>query len=221
MPKILFWIFQVFVILLFCVNLILYLKIRNRILLVNNLRTFFWYPLVAVFIGIIYYANLFHLLPYDTSNRADQISLIFHYSFLGRFIYIEVGKNRIYKYCFWLFLPIIIYFIYTGLINHTLIAYSITNASLFTLCCFYFYFLFQSPPVLDLLKQPGFWICCGILLGCGLLIPFYSFSNYFLRIKDRHMFYLLGIFSNFGYAIMHIFFIKAYLCLKPLRRLLL
>ena len=50
-------------------------------------------------------------------------------------------------------------------------------------CVYYFYELFQLPETLNLLRQPAFWICSGLLIFCTVSFPLIGLTNYIYRIS--------------------------------------
>ena len=181
--------------------------------------TFYLYPLVGALISILFWSKYFGFFPGEIFRIVNRLSILYHFSFLSFFIYKEVGRSKKFKFFAILFFIIIIPFLYNDIYKMTLISFSMANTFLFVLCSYYFYNLFSTPPILNLLKEPSFWICCGILLGCGLLIPFNAFNRQFLNlIVNKDIFYLLGVLSGLGYVVMYSFFIKSWLCMRRLAK---
>jgi len=59
---------------------------------------------------------------------------------------------------------------------HT-ITYSIGGLIIVALCIYYFFELFQITPTMNLLRQPAFWICSGLLFYYSCTFPLYGFNN--------------------------------------------
>ncbi|MEJ7611687.1 MAG: hypothetical protein WKF88_10960 [Ferruginibacter sp.] len=207
--------FQVLLTSLYFINLFLFLKVRKNKNIEGLLQTFYLYPLVGALVSMLFWLRHFDLFPKDIFRIINQVSVLFHFSFLSFFIYKKVDRSKIYRFIAIVFFIIIIPFLYNDMFKGTFVSFAIANGFLFILCCFYFYNLFSSPPVLNLLQEPAFWICSGILLGSGLLIPFNAFNRQFLNlILNREIFYLLGVLAMLGYIVLHFFLIKSFLCTR-------
>ena len=184
----------------------------------SYMKLFFLYPLVGCLIVILFWIKYFNYLPLRSFIYINTVSLIFHFCFFGIFIYNAVLKKRILKYTLVVFLLIIFIFIYRDIINKSAIAFAVTNTFLWFLSIYYFYNLFLDPPIINLSKEPSFWVCCGILLGCGIIIPFKIFNPYFIIKLNKDALFLLGSISTLGYGIIHLFLIKANLCILRLQK---
>ena len=219
MGPLIFWIVQGIICSLYFVTLYMAYKTRKTTSYPSNFKDFLWYPLIGSILTVFYWLKYLNIYALPYFVLINKTSLLFHFGFLSRYIYIEVNKKAAFRYTAICFFIIQIPFVYFDIINHTILSFSVTNGCLFILCCYYFYYLFLAPPILNLFKEPSFWVCCGILLGSGLLIPFYSFSRDISKIiTNLNAHYLLGTLSTLGYGIMYIFFIKAYLCILLQRK---
>jgi len=210
-----YYITQIVVSCLYILSFLCAIIVTPKLSPANHLRSFFWYPLAGCIMTILYWSKFFNLIPFGTYIITNKISLLYHYSFLSYFLYKGVNKKKSFGYIAILFLLIIIPFVYWDIVCKTVFGFAIVNGSLFILCCYYFFNLFVSPPVLHLNKEAVFWVSCGILLGAGMLIPFFLASLSSLQITSTSVGYLFGICAILGYGIMHTFFIKAYLCCLP------
>ncbi|CAN5741360.1 hypothetical protein BH11BAC4_BH11BAC4_15890 [soil metagenome] len=181
------------------------------------MKGFFWYPTVAAFFII-----LVIIVSYFLNNKEsyvsilNNISLIFHYSFLGLFI-IRVLPNKpnqiLAKITFTVFLALIFFLLitYDNTQRNTL-AFGIANFGLMLFCLWYYFQLFNTIPIFNLLREPCFWIITGIFFSMSIHVPIF-FSMGYLKNKISFQNYrLLIAVSLFCYGIMHLFFIKAYIC---------
>ena len=79
-------------------------------------------------------------------------------------------------------------------------------------CIFFFYKLFKNLFYQNILKEPAFWIVTGLIFCSTLSLPIYALYSYikshFSPLVTSNFFSL----SNILIIIMHLFFIKAYLC---------
>ncbi len=178
---------------------------------------FFLYPLVAIIVfSPSFFAIFISKSFYQFGHILNNLSLIFHFSFLSFFIFraMSMGKNNNY---FYLIFGIFISFIFVLLFNGTLKklngpAFATTNFGLAVFCIIYYYRLFDNLPIVNLRREPAFWIITGIFFCMSLNIPMFAFYNYLKsRISSNNLMLLKSI-GAFGYTLMHVFFIKAYLC---------
>ena len=182
------------------------------------MNNFFWYPLLAFIVALpgmvaTFFGNNQFWKP---AHLLNNISLFFHYSFLSTFIIkiLPRGKNdKILKIVFIFFLILIVLLLFTDdlkKINGP--AFAIANLGLTVFCMTYYYYIFNTPPVLQLRDEPSFWIITGIFFCMTLHIPMYATYNYLHGRISSSTFILFGSISAFSYTIMHLFFIKAYIC---------
>jgi hypothetical protein len=181
------------------------------------MKMFYVYPLVGSFVTFIIFLNAYNVLPYVFAHHINLASVFFHYIFLGRFMYIVCDKNQSIKVIAIIFFVVITFFIVYDFLNVSYTAISISNSFLFVLCLFYFFSLFIAPTKVKLFQEPSFWVCCGIFFGSGFIIPSTALLKY-LTFNSISLKYLYGLIALIGFAIMYIFFIKAFLCLPRLRK---
>lgn len=187
--------------------------------LINNsnapayMKDFYWYPLIGVITTLPAYVNL--NLSDELIIGINNVSLTFHFSFLSLFIIriMPLKKRTSCIYLFLFFLSVIIF----GLVRNDITiplnkVFASASFGLTVFCLLYFYQLFNNAPLLNLLREPSFWIVTGVFFAMSLCIPFAVFIDY-LRSNLPTEYYI--IFSNllmFCYTIMHLFFIKAFIC---------
>jgi hypothetical protein len=210
-----FLIIQSFTVLLFFIQLVLSIKVSRLPYCPINMKYFYWYPAVGISIGIFIYSGRFHFLPRNLATILNTISICFHFLFLSLIIYKELIIKWFLKYLFFLFCLVLILLIIADLKNSTGESFAFSNGCLFIFCIYYFYELFKSDPIVDLNNRPTFFICAGIFVGAGLIVPFSLMHRYLVLLNiPRDTIYFYGMLSNFGYFIMNMFFIKALLCIN-------
>jgi hypothetical protein len=208
---------QSFVLCIYLVTFIIAFWLPNKREIPDYMKNFYWFPLVGSMVTIIILLNAYGILSYSFAHYVNAVSIFFHYVFLSRFIYIVCNRNKRIKIIAIFFFMITTFFIVYDFFNFSYIAISISNASLLLMCLFYFYLLFTSPVKSKPSKEPSFWICCGIFLGSAFIIPSSAFLRY-LGSYSSSVGYILVIVACFGFAIMYLFFMKAFLCLPTLRK---
>ena len=195
--------------------------IYSIIILKNNnipkyIKGFYWYTIVTINIALVHISEkYFNLIPKDFFRILNLVSLIYHYTFLSLFIsqFLILKKQRKYfKVLFIIFIIMLIAFIFTDIINHSVISFAIANLGLIMFCIFYYNQLFKNIPILNLLKEPSFWIITGIFFGMSITIPISLMGGYLYHNLSKNIYYSIATIMPFGYGMMHLFFIKAFLC---------
>ncbi len=181
------------------------------------MRGFFWYPMIGV-LAIIpgFIARNFCESWYVFGAIIHKFSILFHYSFLSIFIFraIPGKKNNIYLTIIFLtFLFLILFFLLrVNIETRSDHSFAIANFGLVIYSIIYYYYLFNNNPTFNLLKEPAFWIITGIFFSMSVHIPiFLAMDNLHYKIPINTYRILICV-SIFCYFLMHIFFIKAYLC---------
>lgn len=182
----------------------------------NYMKGFYWYTSVGLFIITLqFFSHYLHIIPKEIYRVINLLSLLFHYTFLGFFILRSLSDSKDIKQLkiiFWLFIPLIIYFIIIDINNYVVFAFAITNFGLLIFCIIYYYQLFKNTPTLNLLTEPSFWIITGIFFGMSTTIPISIIGGHLLHNIPRNIFLSISLLVPFGYSVMHLFFIKAILC---------
>ncbi len=185
------------------------------------IKYFFLYPTLSLIFFLNKYFALYNMnyrqfMSIDATQIIYNLSFILHYLILGYFIKINFSddkQNNIFSIIFWCFLIIIT----TLILSHDLrqkngFAYGITNTCLILLCIIYYQQLFKSPPTIILVHSPAFWIINGIFFGMATTIPL-NFSGNFFFANNNENIAIIKKLGSLSYIIMHLFFIKAYLCI--------
>ncbi|MEP6677293.1 MAG: hypothetical protein ABJA78_19185 [Ferruginibacter sp.] len=179
--------------------------------------TFFWYPVVALSFTIFYFLKEYlKLFPSQFYSVANNLSLLFHFVFLSIFIInSEHTKTKKRSYLvFWGFLIlVIISLILKDISFGNRLAFGIANSGLVILCIFYYYSIVKNTGSLALAADPSFWVANGIFFGMILNVPTYIARNFIDKENSYEIWSVLFAVCSFAYIIMHIFFIKAYLCI--------
>lgn len=174
------------------------------------MRGFYWYCAAGILVGIPFFLPFdFYINPIFLNN----ISLIFHFSFLSLFMIRVTPKKKYLNIIFIFFLSLIVFFLSMGdLTQHLTYIFSISGLGLTFFCVVYYLQLFNTLPILNLFREPSFWIVNGVFFGMSLIVPLGASLEYFY-IKLNYSFYLsFASVYAFCTVIMHIFFIKAFMC---------
>ncbi|MBU3714080.1 MAG: hypothetical protein FGM46_03945 [Ferruginibacter sp.] len=217
--KLIFFAAQCFSIML---SFIFSLRIINNHKIPKYLEGFYWYNIVAFFFALLSFVETF-ITGIKISPFLLNFSLLFHFIFLGSFIIKTMPTSSLTKWlkvAFVIFTVLLLAYILSDnffKINNK--AYSISNFSLTIICLFYYFQLFRKPPILSLKEMPSFWIVSGVFFGMGINTPFSAIVDFFKNkpmIINHVFFYVL--MTN-GYIIMHLFFIKGFLCSSKVKKI--
>ena len=109
------------------------------------------------------------------------------------------------------FLDLVNIFLIQGIGHFHTITYSLGCLLIVLLCIYYFFELFQSPNSVNLLQQPAFWICSGLMFFYCCSFPIFGLSNFLLslpRVIIRHINTIITLLNVFLYSM----FTLAFLC---------
>jgi hypothetical protein len=204
--------FSIIILISFISSLRVFLKQKETPIL---LRGFFIYNIAVIIellliwlastqlINKVYFLN-FHLTAISFNFLYLSVFIVSHLK-IGRLIYLTYGVVA-------LVLVVTIrslipeYEYYNGKVV------VIPHLGLLILSAIYFYQFFQTNLSNDLLFDSAFWIITGIFCCSVLVIPIMAIKEYLKNSLSPSTYVSITIFAGVGYAIMHIFFIKAFLC---------
>lgn len=183
----------------------------------DYMKKFYLYSVAAgVFAVYNFLQKYYSISTKNVAGLVNSILLLYHFIFLSLFIYKVIPKNNTGKnviYLFALFLIVILYFLITNDPSKPQsTAYAFANFGLVIFCCVYYLKLFEDMSAINLVKEPSFWIINGIFFCMCATIPINSLRDYFLDKIPYNLFLLMGAIISFAYGVMHLFFIKAYIC---------
>lgn len=184
---------------------------------VGYMKGFYYYSLVAVCLTSVLMFDLIgdneilHL-----TVILNKISFLFHYIFLSVFIYRTlntVTHKKIFIILFFVFLLIVLTTICKTVSQSTsFLINSLTNFFLVIFCLIYYYDLFNGIPVKNLFNQSSFWVVTGLFLCLSVAVPLNVLKTLFLAQSNSDLNLFVTSIAVFFYSVMHLFFIKAYLC---------
>ncbi len=107
-------------------------------------------------------------------------------------------------------------------LNHSVAVFQTKSYSLGCLlivafCIYYYYELFQLPFAIDLLREPAFWICSGLLFYFSCSFPLFGFLNS-LKSPSLYIVFHLDIILNLLDVFLYSSFIIAFLCRIKIRK---
>jgi hypothetical protein len=180
------------------------------------MRGFYWYSVVGAIVCLLFwYSRLFS--EKELFVKINLASLLFHYWFLGNFFkkILVPSNNKIGNIFLFLSLFILIVFVIINLITKTTsLSFTTANFVLLVLSLGYYFQLFQKAPNQILFNEPAFWVVTGVFIAMGISLPVILFSDFIRMHKTftKEEYYFLNLIAGIPNAIMHIFFIKAYVC---------
>ncbi len=187
------------------------------------LRGFYWYSIIGALTSLMLLSSIFFSpIRIPMFSRINSVTLIFHFSFLTFFIFRILKNDRVVtflKVCFWIILFLLIVSIANDVYFDTCsLSFCVANVSLFLFCLFYYYQILHFIPAVSILKEPSFWIITGIFIGMGLSFPMIIFLDFFSLNTSLQLKREIQFLGNLPYIVMHLCFIKAYLCSSQIQK---
>ncbi|MBS1661281.1 MAG: hypothetical protein JST68_09550 [Bacteroidetes bacterium] len=145
-------------------------------------------------------------------NNIETLLVVSFDLFLVREIVVRKSAKTVFIYvltCYPLFALIDIFFIQPGLF-HT-ISYGLGCLLVVAACMYYFWELFQQRSSPDLVRQPAFWICSGLLFFYTCTFPIYGFTKLMQALPTAIIENLVAIFVLLN-ILLYLSFTIAYLC---------
>ncbi len=128
---------------IFIVELILAIRISKNENVLPIMRTFYWYPIIGIFVTFIIVFQYYNKVFSDVAFRVNIFSLLFHYLFLSYFILNSIHKMKYFKIIIWILFLCIAILITNNILNKHLDSVAFTNGCLFFFSLFYFFFNLQ------------------------------------------------------------------------------
>lgn len=199
--------------LIFLCELILALKIFSNNSVQNVIKLFFFYPLIGTIVTFFFLLNHFNLDSEHFAHILNIVSLLFHYLFLSFFIYNVTEKSKRFKIIVFFFFILLLISIFNDILNLFSNSFAFANGCLFVFSFYYFYYLFNGQAVVYLPTNPIFYICSGIFIGSGLIVPSTIMVKYLSLLNvSIATIKILSVGSGIGYLLMNLLFIKALWC---------
>lgn len=181
------------------------------------MKWFFLYPQIALLVSInsicgsllsLYPINLF----FTIQSYLFLVDLFFWCLFFLQILNDKKDGNKI-TILFSITLFTAFYLLFFSKVDKSnlhIVALSAICKTIF--CIFFFYKLFKNLYYQNILKEPAFWIVSGLIFCSCLSLPFYGLNSYIkLQFPPLIASNIFSV-SNMLIIIMHLFFIKAYIC---------
>ena len=145
-------------------------------------------------------------------NNLDTLLVISFELFLVRQIVASPKAKKIFLYIL-LTYPVLsvinIFLVQTSDVFHTM-TYSLGSLLIVAACIYYFWELFQQKYSVNLTRQPGFWICSGLLFYYSCTFPLLGLSNLlqaYPKVILQNLLYILILLNIFLYLSFSIAFL--------------
>ncbi len=189
------------------------------------MRFFIWYPIIAIilmFINAIFYYKVIEIKNrFQILGLISNLSVFAHFIIVGRFIVLQIDNKPSRSIISFFHLIIIgflflMFFFVSSFNNLSTLQIFVSSLCLFIFCMVYFFKILknQTKDLGDIRISPEFWIISGVFLSMGLLIPIPIVFNMLRQSSTKDLIRVLSIINCSCYIILHLFFLKAYLCLK-------
>ena len=184
------------------------------------LRMFPWFLLLTVVVEIFEnYRASYHINNLFLANPFSVLTFCFYFYTLYLIIRNKLAR-KIIRVLIWLY-PVIaffnIYFIQKAGVFHT-ITYCLGCLLVVAICIYYFLELFRLPYSVNLIRQPAFWICSGLLFYFTCIFPMYGLNaivaSNVTRAMMKTLIFLLTLLNVFLYSS----FTIAFLCRLKTRK---
>jgi len=183
----------------------------------SYMKGFFFCPLLSLLVSVNSISSRFFLLYTIEKNFFIQTILHLCDLLFWTLFFLKISKDkkdfRNIKILFISTLVIAVQLVYfNNSDNPNLHIHALSSMCKTIFCIFFYNNLFKNLPKQNILLEPSFWIVTGLFFYSCLSLPFYALNSYikqqFLPVIYSNIFSI----SNMLIIIMHLFFIKAYLC---------
>ena len=181
------------------------------------LKRFYLYPLLVALLSLNTIAAIyFHLYSSAIQFAFQNIMEIVEFTFWGLFFLHLMKTTNSLKYIKSVFLSFLLIIICWTFLNNfykpLFQTFALGNFGKSIFCIFYFNKLFKDSPKLNLKNEPSFWIITGVFFCSSITLPQYAINDYLRNNVNKIISNNIFASTNIAIIIMHILFIKAYLC---------
>jgi hypothetical protein len=206
-------------------SFIISFQIRKQSSTPEYLRRFYLYPLLTLLLSL----NTLAFDVFETGSKEVQVTIekvIFtlDFIFFAYFFKLVLTDSPLKKLAHQVFICVMLFTIPIILITiqQTLFHYffrSFHNIGKFLFCLIYIYSIFRSSPRLILKEDAAFWIVMGLLFYSSITVPIFLGYYYLAINKYVDILSILFPLTNISIIIMHLLFIKGYLCTARLPKI--
>ena len=200
------------------VSMLFGLKMKMKWELPYYLKIISLYVTIAGIGSVISFISFFYLPQIKASIKEFfDITIILHLSLLTIFFHSILPKkfSRYIIAVFLISLPLTILVLVNDwereLVSRSFV---VANFSLVIMAIIYYWDLLNSEPKINIIHDSAFWVVTGIFIGMATNVVLITLSQVILVEYDYAKYAITSVFSSFFYAVMHGFFIKAFLCFQ-------
>jgi hypothetical protein len=152
-------------------------------------------------------------------NDAQTLLVISFELYLLREIITSRKAKTVFLYIFLLYpvVTLLNIFLVQQVANFATMTYSLGCLLIVIACIYYFWELFQQKAAIDLVRQPPFWICSGLLFYYCCTFPLLGLTNFIERLPKLILQNLLTILIVINICL-YLSFTIAYLCRLKIKR---
>lgn len=183
------------------------------------LKYFSCFLFVNLLIDISTNYTALYMIPNIFLNNIGDLVIFSFELYLLREIMTSKRAKKVFLYLFLIY-PVVdlldIFLVERYLHFHT-ITYSLGSLLIVVGCIYYFWELFQQKTSVDLVRQPAFWICSGLLFYYCCTFPLYGLTNFINSLPmvvRRNLFTILIVIN----ICLYLSFTIAYLCRLRIKR---
>ncbi len=183
--------------------------------IVPYMKGFYLYPIVGFLVLIPHFLSANFNYNTDFAMTVNNISLIFHLSFLSFFIIrvIPSKNEKMFLYFnFCISLLVALNYLLKNISQQGNMAFLVVSLSLVISCITYYFTLFSNLPKINLTKEPAFWVVTGVFFAMSLQSPITTTLAWLRDKIAENIFYAFMDVINLSITIMYLFFIKAIVC---------
>jgi hypothetical protein len=154
------------------------------------------------------------------NGLSSTVSFVLYIYIMREIIHLPKAR-RVLLYCMWafpLFFVVNIFLVQKSGVFQS-ITYSLGCLLIVTASIYYFWELFQNKTYVNLIREPAFWICSGLLFYCACSFPVYALLNFISNVS-RSFGRIVGLIMDLVYILLYLSFTIAFLCrLRPRKSL--
>jgi hypothetical protein len=164
------------------------------------------------------YMAFYHINNIFLNNIESLIVISFELYLLREIIASRKAKKFfLYSFLIYLILAIVNILLVQTSRNFNTVTYCLGTFLLIAACIYYFWELFQQKSSIDLVRQPPFWICSGLLFYCTCTFPVFGLTDLIVRLPAVILQNLYSILIVINICL-YLSFTIAFLCRLKIKR---
>jgi hypothetical protein len=183
------------------------------------LRIFPFFLLLTLVVEMISYYLIVHHRPNTALYNFFAVLEFEFYFFILRMIIRNPNAKKVILYLLWVYpLAALSDIIFIQRFNNfAAVGYSLASLVIVVLTIYYFLELYQRPRAVNLISDPPFWICSGLLLFYCCSLPIFGMTN-FLAQATWFNAHTLEVILDLMNILLYFIFTIAFLCRVKMRK---